>query len=622
MPDPESAPPLGSAAWLEALLRARLGPGAVLGELAFAGKLLVLRGARVPIGAASVVVERAEIELGRGLSLAPLPLSARLVSLRAAVTLPAGGVVTMALDLADGEAPAWFAGAVSVTLRGGGLPALDVALDLELDVALAGPLEAPALRGVLRAPRGVVRRGSSGTCVLEDVSMAIDLDRRRLRYQDLRASAHGARLTGWGRVPLAPPAPEAEAVPLAAMALLGGGVGLLAALASLAGIPVRAARDAATTLGFHVPADLAFAGELLLRRDGAATGALSVSTPRTELTLRLALGADGDLVGSTLRGHLAAADAITLGLLPGPVRPRPPAVLAVDGRLGGTLRKPSLSGRAGSPRFELDLSADPAHPALLLEDVAALLDVSGDRLGWHDLTGRFYGGTLSSSGAVGFGDAGGLHAAVGFRGVRVELIPTQAAGESRLAGLLHGAASGEVKVDRHGFGAAPLFARGAVRVVEPRYFVLRALAEPLGRYGLPGLPVRGEGPLRAEVRLEHGEVHVEHLEAAVEGVELGGAARVGASGALEGRVVVNLLSAYLAQSPLLALPAAFAGRVVVPVELSGTVQAPDVRLDALEILEGMLVENRVGEALKGVLDGLRGLGRRPRGGRGRRSRRR
>ncbi len=82
MPDPPSVPPVGSAAWLDAALRSDSAPTASAGTITFEGKLLRVTGARLPLGDATLAVEHAEVELGAGLPLGPLPLSARLVSLR------------------------------------------------------------------------------------------------------------------------------------------------------------------------------------------------------------------------------------------------------------------------------------------------------------------------------------------------------------------------------------------------------------------------------------------------------------------------------------------------------------------------------------------------------------
>jgi hypothetical protein len=675
-------PPIGSAAWIDAMLRARLGPGATTGAITFEGRILRIEGARLPLGPLRLDVERADVELGAGLPLGELPLAARLVSLRAVIH--AGGVaVPVELSAGDPAAPSWFSGTVraraeapraialtasldvapaGATLRDGRVTAGALSLSLsgalqhaagafagdllvagaqsrlalaltldaagradgsrltgrvavgdllalglstgevapgpeaviELDLAAHGALADLALRGRVFSPVLLLGRRAHPPSVsaapalrLDAVRATVDLTRRRLRYQDLRGDAHGARFAGWGRVPFTG---GAEAVPLAAIAVEGAGYALVRVIAALAGAPVR------------VPTDLSVTGELMLAPSLAASGTFAVETPRTQLLFKLALGPAGDLVGSTLRGRLAASDAVTLGIFSEPVAPRAPAVLDVDGRLTGTLLRPGITGRASCARFLLGVSADAAAPAFLVEDASALLDVDAERFAWHRFTGRFYGGSFSSSGAAAY--ATGVEAALGWSGVRVELLPTHASGENRLASLLHGASSGELRFE--GRGDAPVGARGQLALSGPLYLVTRALAPRLDRYGLPRVRSRGRGPLSARLRFEGGVLHVESLAAAVEGVELAGDVRLGLDGAIGGTVVVHLLEAYLGQSALLAIPAALAGRVTVPVELGGTVSAPEIRTDGWQILEALLTRNRVGDAVKSVIDGLRG----------------
>ena len=149
-------------------------------------------------------------------------------------------------------------------------------------------------------------------------------------------------------------------------------------------------------------------------------------------------------------------------------------------------------------------------------------------------------------------------------------------------------------------------ARASVAPLETLYEVGRALASTLDRYALPRVPSRGRGPLSARLHFERGVLRIQSLAAAVDGVEVAGEVHLGLDGSLAGGVVVHLLPSYLEGSPLLAIPAALAGRVSVPIELGGTVRAPEVRTDALGILDGLLRTSRVGDAVKRVLDGLRG----------------
>jgi hypothetical protein len=638
--------PLGSLAWIEAELRERFGAGAVLGALVFEGRRLRVEGAKIPIGAALLEVDVAVFELGAGLRLDPLPLAARLVSLRAALRLDARALrVPLALD-GDGDGDGLFFrgslriagatfGAASFSLQAalelgptglrlaeGALHAafagITLAADLALDLAASGSLSAPSLRGPLRAAAAEIRRGDAALRV-EDLTATLDLDPRRLRYEALAARAHGAHLGGWGRVPFRA-GDGAESVPLAALSLADLTPALAAAAAPLAGLAVRVTHAAATTRALHVPPDLVSGGELMLRLDGTAAAAFLVTTPRTELRLRLSLAGDGGLVGSTLRGRLGAADAVTFGIFAGVVRPRPEAVLDLDARLGGTLFAPSLAGRVSCPRFLLDVSADPAHPSFLVDDASVLIDVDRDQIAWSRFTGRFYGGTFASSGRFGFA-AWDLDATLSFTAVRVEHLPTDADGRSRFADLLHGAATGEVHFERHAFADALLSARGKLHVLEPRYLAVRALAPTLARYSLPRVRSRGRGPLAASLRLERDTLHVDTFTAAVEGVDVSGAARIGLDGRLGGNVQLLVHDVYLAQSPLFLVPAAFAGKVAVPVELGGTVMDPALRADARAVLEKILVKNRLGDAVKGVFAGLRARAEKPGEPRPRRRRR-
>jgi hypothetical protein len=143
---------------------------------------------------------------------------------------------------------------------------------------------------------------------------------------------------------------------------------------------------------------------------------------------------------------------------------------------------------------------------------------------------------------------------------------------------------------------------------------VRRLAADLGRYGLPPLDVRGSGPLDASLRLARGEIVIEPLALALDGIDVEAELRIREGGGhLLGRARVHLLSSYLSRSALLSLPAALSGKVTVPIYLRGRPGALQVRTDALEILDGLLRGKRARGAFKGVLDGILGAVRpRPR----------
>src|SRR6185312_8627501 len=88
----DPAPPaIGSPAWIEAALKARLGPRARLGAIVFEGRLLHLRDASLPLGTGAVLhVSHAIVELGAGLPLGDLPLSLRLAHFDAVLLAGSG----------------------------------------------------------------------------------------------------------------------------------------------------------------------------------------------------------------------------------------------------------------------------------------------------------------------------------------------------------------------------------------------------------------------------------------------------------------------------------------------------------------------------------------------------
>jgi hypothetical protein len=644
------------SASIDEALRARLGPGATAGAIVFEGRMVRLTGARLPLGPARLDVAEAEIELGAGLPLGDLPLSARLVALRGELV---AGEARVPLDFAAAGAdralpePAWAHGTLRVhgveaqlTARPGAIEfatagsrlALAFTLDragrldgsrieghlafadvaplvpgdlaplpdhgLDLDLAVEGSLADPAARGRVHALslRLAARAPPDAPQLrIDDLSATVEVDRRALRYQDLRGVAHGARFVARGRVPFASSPGDAGAEPLLALQVEGAGAPLVAALAALPGVP-RAIR---------LPDDLSAAAELMLRPDRAASGAITLETPRSRLAVHLALAADGGLLGSTLRGHLAFSDALLAGLFPGPVRPRPEGAFDVDTRLSGTLSKPGLTGRIAAPRLVLAWDDGSAWPPCEFADASVLVEADAERLAWHRFAARFCGGTVACSGRAGLDERAAFHAVTSFQALRVEQLPTEVSGASALAGIFEGAASGELRVERGALALAggALTAEGRVTVDRPIYLFARGFTPALAPLGLPPVRAEGRGPLTAGLRFAHGELTLEPIAAPLDGIHVEGSARVDLDGRLRGRVLLHLLEGWLARSALLALPAVALGRVTVPVELHGTVRDPRLSTDALEVLERLLLKNRLNDAVKSAFEGILGAHR-------------
>jgi hypothetical protein len=552
-PEPWPGALPGTPAWIEAQLQSRLGPDARLGALSFEGRLVHLRDASLPLGRdASLRIAHAVVELGAGLPLGNLPLSVRVVGLRCEVDVAFGGRThTFPIELSATE----------------------------------GATEEAWVHGTLRLG------GASG------VASTIEVRPSGFRLESLSASPAPCRIRGWGRFPFAPSSAGEERLPLLALQIEGADGALLMGLGG-------------ATLA-RLPRDASLSGELSVSAARAVTGTFALSTPRSALRLHLALDEGRSLLGSTLRGHLAAADAATIGLSTGPVLPQPEDVVTVDTRLTGTLSRPGIAGRLAAEHLSLRIGRDDheASPFVIeVDDASVLLDVGPDGVSWQRLAARLYGGRVTSSGRA-FRASGALGATLAWSGVTLDALPARSPGEPAIGALLGGRAAGELRFERESRAEHALEARGHVTVSEPVYHFVGRVAPTLARYGLPAVSRRGAGPLVAEMRLARGEVVIEPAAATLDGIEVEGSLRVRAGGDLLGRVHVHLLEGYLARSRLLALPAALSGRVTIPVYVTGPPGALDVRTDALEILDGLLAGSRAGEAVKTVVGGLRDAAR-------------
>ncbi len=624
-------------AGLEAHLREQLGPDAVLGELVFDGRIVHLRGARVPLGdatRATIVIEQATAELGAGLPLGPLPLAARLVSLRAHIRV-GELVVPITVDALEDDGASWVRAVVRVgghvsghvgvdallvvspsrwTLAGGTLTAEGSvtpptfaglrATGLPLGSLPGAPADLVATGTVKPSPEGglVVQLELATARLTAAFEARIDRSARGLGIADARVTAEGARITGSGIIPIGAPMPREARTPMASLRIAKARAPLLAAIGALVGATIPIANDEEPGL----PSDLELSGELVIGGELDLTGSLALETPRSAVTLSVqttnagargaSLGA-ASLLGSTLRGRLTAADATTLGLFPRAVHPRPDEILRVDARLTGTLARPGLAGRVTAARLVME---GEGVPKFTLGDVFALLDLGPLGLAWPRVSGRVLGGSFTSSGRL--ERMGALASTLAWEGVRVEELPIAggAVGE-----VLQGSCAGEVRFERASGASAPSV-RGELTIAEPAYVFTKDLAPRLERYKLPPIPARGSGPLRAAIRLTRGELSIDPIAARLDGIDLDGSLTLGARGGVRGRFLVRLGEGYLAKSPLLAIPAATgSGSVVIPVYVRGTRGAPTVTTNAIEILDALLSRSRAGSAVKHALDGLR-----------------
>lgn len=342
-------------------------------------------------------------------------------------------------------------------------------------------------------------------------------------------------------------------------------------------------------------------GELVVR-DGAIAGPVEATTATSRVAVDLALAKDGAPDGTALRGTLSFADAFALGLFPGPVRPRRVGAMEVDAKVRGGAASASIRGRVVSRELRLRLGDDAALPTIAFHDVDAQLEIDAKQVAWRALRAKVLGGVVTSSGSVALDD-GTVAASVGVAGVPLEAIAVDAKGTTPLADRVRGSAHVELDV---AVASSEITARGRARVIDPDFLFLTAAADKLARYGLAAPPTRGAGPVEVDVVVRDRTLHASPIVARLEGIDVDGGVAVGFDGALSGTLNAHLLQGYLRRSILLAVPAALADRVTVPVTISGTVRAPDVSADFVHTLDDFLQKNAIGSAVTGVMDEIWG----------------
>ncbi len=343
-------------------------------------------------------------------------------------------------------------------------------------------------------------------------------------------------------------------------------------------------------------------GEIVVGANASVTGAFEIATSTSTLAVTPSVAAGGALAGTKLRGTLSFVDAVAVGIFPGAVRPRRIGVMEIDATVDGTFADAALAGRVTSPDLRLRLGDDAALPTIFFRDVATRLSVDARGLRWSDLSAKVLGGTLASSGSVGFDDDVGLDSTISCADVRLEAIPSNVDGTTPLADQLRGGLHADIRVT-YAAGALPAFlARGPLRITGPELLFMTSAGEKLARYGLPAPDTRGAGPIEAELDVREKVARVTGIAARLEGIDVDGDVTVGFDGALAGELRAHLLQGYLRRSLLLVLPAALADRVTVPITISGTVREPSVTADFVHTLDDFLQKNAIGSAVTGVMD--------------------
>ncbi|MBI4865127.1 MAG: hypothetical protein HY815_33440 [Candidatus Riflebacteria bacterium] len=372
------------------------------------------------------------------------------------------------------------------------------------------------------------------------------------------------------------------------------------------GLEVRAARAGEPrSARWELPLDLTAGGTVERTPEGTWRLEARLVTASSELLLAGVRDAAGRLDGSRLTGRLSFADAAASGVLATAMRPLDPGVMSLDTRIEGQVDSPVLSGSAFAASLQVGVPGSTDRPCYPFGETTVRFQVGRHHLEWRDLTSEAFDGTLTGHGTIDLTADPAVHEShVTFDGTRLEQVPTRADGTRDLARLLRGRAFGTVHLTGRGPDLALIDGQGSCRLDQAECLFLRQLEAKLADYGLPGLPVGCTAPGKCRLLFADGWVRFLEVELTLDGARIVGDAGLSWTGDVDGQLEVALAREYLARSSLLAVPAALARSVTIPVTLSGTVGRVRAEADLVTTLGRALGETKLGSAVRGVLEKL------------------
>lgn len=159
---------------------------------------------------------------------------------------------------------------------------------------------------------------------------------------------------------------------------------------------------------FAIPRATSASAELAIVPRGAdagVRGTVTAVTPSSNLVLHdLAIHAGGDTheIAGYLRGTLAAADALAIGLFPFDVRPTEEGSATLDLALTGVVGDLAAAGHITTPRLAIAIRSRLDVPPFVLHDVTTALAVGRTELRYSEGRFRAYGGSFRAEGIVPF----------------------------------------------------------------------------------------------------------------------------------------------------------------------------------------------------------------------------
>jgi hypothetical protein len=407
--------------------------------------------------------------------------------------------------------------------------------------------------------------------VVQGVRVAIALDRASLVYEDLRFTGYGGRFFGSGTIPFTHRAPDGP--PYLSLTLEEGGAPLARELFLLVPEPRP---------DLAIPDSLRAVGKLVLGDHLAVF--LSLTTPAgTQLAVNVH-SHHGNLHGSTAKGTVALADAWAVAKTERSLT----GILHVDADVREEEQR-ILRGVLSSARVE--------DPPVALDDASVLVLVTrgGDVL-WNRLDARLADGRVSSFGVARKG--GEVLARVSAAAVLVQELPPI---EGRALGnYVRGRASGSVV--GHRAPDATLEAHGDVVLDEAAFPVIDRARPALSRYGLRPPNEDATGPAVASIRLDPAGIHLSDVAVDLHGATVRARVDVSPLRVLDGHVEIVLEEEYLRTSKLLTLPRVLGERLVIPINVRGTTEKPDIHAELGQTLGQFLRDTKVGDFITSAVE--------------------
>lgn len=447
------------------------------------------------------------------------------------------------------------------------------------NVVVALDVERPAwrVRGELASSELELQVGKRELrYVVREVGVRVAMDAAGIVYDDLRFSGYGGRFRGGGTISFPPRVSGGP--PYLSLTLEEGGASLASELFLLIPEPRP---------DLAIPDSLRAVGKLVIG-DHLAIFLSLTTAAGTQLAVNVA-SHHGNLHGSTAKGIVALADGLAIAKKEIPISGLANIDLDVNEPAAQerNLRAVLTSARIEYPPFALDDAS-----------VLAVVTPAGDVL-WNRLDGRIADGRVSSFGIARRG--GEVLARVSAAAAAVHELPPIEGRE--LGKYVRGRASGSVVLHRSSDAEeGKIEAHGDIVLDEAAFPVIDRARPALSRYGLRPPNEDATGPAVASIQIDKAGIHVRDVAVDLHGANVRARVDVNALRVLDGHVEIILEEEYLRTSKLLTLPRVLGERLVIPINVRGTTEKPDIHAELGQTLGQFLRDTKVGDFITSAVE--------------------